>query len=69
MFELRQIEIDGEQYMTAYLFGKPVQTYRLYREVTQEEMDWMMESCMKRFSEALENKILYGKEEEQNENL
>lgn len=63
MFELRQIEIDGEQYMTAYLFGRPVQTYHLSREVTQEEMDWMLESCMKRFSEALENKILYGKEE------
>lgn len=64
MFELRQIEIDGEQYMTAYLFGKPVQTYQLSRELTQEEMEWLMESCMKRFSEALENKILYGKEEQ-----
>ena len=63
MFELRQIEIDGEQYMTAYLFGEPVQTYQLSRELTQEEMEWLMESCMKCLSQALENRILYGKEE------
>ena len=67
MFELVQTEIDGEWYVTAWLFGEPVQSYKLSREVTQEELDWMLESCMKRFSEAIENKLLYGKEE-QNEN-
>ena len=64
MLELRQFEIDGEQYMTVYLYGEPMQTYRLSRKATQEELDWMLESCMKRFSEAIENRLLYGKEEQ-----
>lgn len=64
MFELVQTEIDGEWYVTAWLFGEPVQSYKLSRRVTKEELDMICESCTKQFSEAIENRLLYGKEEE-----